>query len=66
MQTALDDARDAAQAELAGSPKHLVEFFGGRLEKWFPDLFEALVALYPAAEAAALSTRLVTLASGLL
>ncbi len=63
MQTELDSARDAADEELVGVPKHLTEFFGVRLEKYFPDLFDGLTALYPPAAAAALSTRLIRVAA---
>jgi amylosucrase len=63
MQTQLEAVRAVAHAELADAPEYLRELFGVRLDKWFPDMHEALTAVYPPAEATALADRLVALAA---
>jgi amylosucrase len=46
---------------LAGQPSHRVEVFAARLDRWYPDLLEALIQLYP--NPAAVADRLVRLAA---
>jgi len=63
MQTELEAARAVADAALGDAPDHQRELFGVRLDKWFPDLHEALAAVYPPADTVALGERLVALAA---
>jgi amylosucrase len=59
----LEAARAVAAEVLAGAAAHQRELFDIRLTKWWPDLWEGVAELYPAAEAEALGRRLVELAA---
>ncbi|HSS67356.1 MAG TPA: alpha-amylase family protein [Nocardioidaceae bacterium] len=53
--------RSTPQDLLAGQPSHRIEIFAARLARWYPDLLEALAAVYP--EPGDIADRLVRLAA---
>lgn len=53
----------AAATALAGLPEHRRELFALRLDRWWGDLHDGLVAVYPGRDADALALRVVNLAA---